>query len=267
MLAPVDPHGRRHRLAAGAEVARRRPEPVAVREHLRADRAGVGRDRHFGRFARRVARLGEPGFDALHSDDRRVDAAVRRIRPVDLRPAAAQVADGESEDVGARRRRGRGDQRSVCGPAPSAQERDHTALVAARPSRTLSVRTASIRTRAARVRMNRTTAASRNPSPFGETVVRRRRSPANRAEPFDTASAWSAGGEGGSARAKIMRVPAPPAAQPASGSAAATRPPGCSCPGRAPTAPRPRRRSRRSPASRPPPRAARRRRGRSERRP
>src|SRR5436190_13658435 len=72
-----------------------------------------------------------------------------------------------------------------------------TTVVPVRPARTICVATASTRTVALLRRRNVTKAASRNPSPFGLTVVRRRRSPANGVDPFETAI--SNNGEGGAA--------------------------------------------------------------------
>src|SRR5262245_23588896 len=87
-----------------------------------------------------------------------------------------------------------GRQTSVWSPAESVAVVDQTVASAGRPIRIVSVRTASMRTRAGLVRRKRTIARSRNPSPFGETVVRSRWSPANGVDPFATARRTSAGG-------------------------------------------------------------------------
>src|SRR3954470_15545196 len=79
-------------------------------------------------------------------------------------------------------------------PACSLRVVDHTAVVPVRPARIICVATADICTVAGRVSRKRTIAASRNPSPFGLTVVSRRRSPAKGRVPSETERSSSCGG-------------------------------------------------------------------------
>ncbi len=81
-----------------------------------------------------------------------------------------------------------GRQTICCGPARNRFVVLQIVFVA-RPGCSVSVRTTSSRTFAARSSRKLTIARSRNPSPFGETVVRSRLSPANGREPFVTFSA------------------------------------------------------------------------------
>ncbi len=86
-----------------------------------------------------------------------------------------------------------GRQTSRCRPGFSFADVDQTICVEGRSARIVSVRTASIRTVAARSSRNETIAASRNRSPFGLTVVSRRRSPWKGESPFVTRRPWSDG--------------------------------------------------------------------------
>src|SRR5690348_15101744 len=97
---------------------------------------------------------------------------------------------------------------SVPGPAPKSCEVCQTADVPPFPARTMFVATTSIETRAGRVNLKWTIAWSRNPSPFGLTVVSRRRSPANGADPFVTCRSCSAGASASAARnSAVTRYP------------------------------------------------------------
>ena len=81
-----------------------------------------------------------------------------------------------------------GRQTICCGPARNRFVVLQIVFVA-RPGCSVSVRRTSSRTFAARSSRKLTIARSRNPSPFGETVVSSRLSPANGREPFVTFSA------------------------------------------------------------------------------
>ena len=79
-----------------------------------------------------------------------------------------------------------GRQASVPDPAGKEPVVDQTVVVPVVPARTSSVATASIRTVAGCVSRKITIALSRKPSPFGLTVARSARSPANGADPLPT---------------------------------------------------------------------------------
>src|SRR5947208_3525648 len=82
---------------------------------------------------------------------------------------------------------------SVPGPAPKRRDVCQTEDVPVLPARSMFVATASMLTRAGRGSRKWTNAASRNPSPFGLTVVSSRRSPANGTDPFVTWRPWRPG--------------------------------------------------------------------------
>src|SRR6185312_13033268 len=84
-------------------------------------------------------------------------------------------------------------QTSVPGPAANCRDVCQTVDVPVLPARTMFVATTSRLTRAELVSRKWTMAASRKPSPFGLTVVSRRRSPANGADPLVTDRSFSAG--------------------------------------------------------------------------
>src|SRR4051794_26514145 len=106
------------------------------------------------------------------------------------------------------RRAGR--QTSRPDPAGNRARLDHTAVVAVRPARTVDVDTAAARMTAGSDRRKETTARSRNPSPFGLTVVNRGRSRANGVDPLDTRRASR---RGASLRAWPTGVSTRPAAR------------------------------------------------------
>src|SRR4051794_8146001 len=95
---------------------------------------------------------------------------------------------------------------SVCGPAPSSRVVCQTEDVPPLPARIMFVATASKRTRAGRVSRKWRTATSRNPSPFGLTVVSSGRSPANGTDPFVTWNPCTAGASASAARKRAVKT-------------------------------------------------------------
>src|SRR5437899_1013211 len=102
---------------------------------------------------------------------------------------------------------GAGFQVSAPRPAPKCPAVRHNTVVPPWPARTMFVATISMRTVAARVNLKWTVAESRNPSRFGLTVVSRRRSPANGAEPFVMLRSSSAGAGAASTLAAATAAP------------------------------------------------------------